>query len=171
MCDADPLDERDPAAEESERARKGAGKAEGIGGPLLVVETLERGHQRVGLPGGAGPVDAPLCETREKVERLLDLPGHALRLDERLFGAYGGARGRRLAQGKRELAGILAGGNRGKVGARPFGSSDLEDETPDLHTARDSDGQAVTVDRSSNVRQFWWAKQEELGLAEGRTIR
>jgi hypothetical protein len=63
--DADPLDEGDPAAEESEGAREGAGQAEGVGRPLLAVEALERGHQRVGLPGGAGAVDAPLGVTRE----------------------------------------------------------------------------------------------------------
>jgi hypothetical protein len=94
-------------------------------------------------------VDPALCAGREELERLLDLPGHALGIGERLLGCAHDLGGCRLAQSKRKLAGVDARGHGRQVGARPLGSADLEHEAPDLNTARDPDGHESPSCRSS----------------------
>ena len=106
--DAERLHERDPAHEEREGAGESMGEAEGIGVASFPVEALERADERVGLLECGASVDPALRESGEEPEGSFDLPGHAFGLGKRLLGCADDLGRRRLAQGKRKLAGIDA---------------------------------------------------------------
>ena len=138
------------ATQRMRRPRRPRGRARGgrRRRSVLPVEALKAPIEHVGLLECRAS-SIRLCARAVKSRGLVRSAGHAFGLGKRLLGCAHDLGRRRLAQGKRKLAGIDARRHRRHVGASPLGSADLEREAPDLNTARDPDGHGSPFRRSS----------------------